>query len=263
MKLKYKILWIEDTPTSIRRDKNKIIEYILELGFECVDEEDVKVINSFAEFETNIGYEKTADYDLLLVDLDLGKKPTKDEGESIIRKIREKKVYSEIVFYSSQYEALQAKLNEHFVEGIFTSSREELADKVESIIDVTIKKVQDVNNLRGLIMAEVAELDRIKEEIIKKASQKVPNKSLEKYALKKIKGSGRSCSNQAQTHIDNISDVTFDLLFEKLGFVDSNKKAMTIGEALEKLNITEPVTKATFTQPYIDNILEKRNKFAQ
>lgn len=57
MKLKYKILWIEDTPTSIRRDKNKIIEYILELGFECADKEDVVVINSFTEFEENIGYE--------------------------------------------------------------------------------------------------------------------------------------------------------------------------------------------------------------
>ena len=32
-----------------------------------------------------------------------------------------------------------------------------------ALINVTIKKVQDVNNLRGLIMAEVAELDRIKE----------------------------------------------------------------------------------------------------
>lgn len=100
----------------------------------------------------------------------MGKTSTKDEGETINRKIREEKVYSEIVFYSSQYEALQAKLNEHFVEGIFTSSREELADKVESIINVTIKKVQDVNNLRGLIMA-VAELDVLKEEIQRESTQ--------------------------------------------------------------------------------------------
>lgn len=126
MKLKYKILWIEDNPISIRRDKTKLQNILLTWGFECIDddeEKDIMVINSFDEFEEKIGYEKTADYDLLLVDLDLGKKPTKDEGESIIRKIRDEKVYSEIVFYSSQYEELQSKLRGHFVEGILLQQR--------------------------------------------------------------------------------------------------------------------------------------------
>ncbi|HIP33691.1 MAG TPA: hypothetical protein EYG89_02930, partial [Bacteroidia bacterium] len=163
MKLEYKVLWIEDTPKSIRRDKRLIKSYVEDLGFDF----EVNEITNFIDFEQNIGYKNTAEYDLLLVDLDLGNQETKDEGESIIRKIRDEKVYTEIVFYSSQYEELQKKLSEHFVEGIFTSSREELKDKVEQIIDVTIKKTQDVNNLRGLIMAEVAELDRIKERIIK------------------------------------------------------------------------------------------------
>ena len=262
MRLKYKILWIEDNPKSIRRDIKKVIEYVTDLGFECLDAEDIEIIKSFDDFERVIGYERTSDYDLLLVDLDLGKKATKDEGESIIRKIRERKVYSEIVFYSSQYEELIKKLNEKFVEGIFTSSREELVDKVGNIIDVTLKKVQDVNNLRGLIMAEVAELDILKEEIIKLASQKINEKELEKYTLGKIKSSGDSNKKTAERHLSDISNITFDSLFQKIGFVDSNKKAMTIGEALCKLNITEPVTKETFTQAYIDNILSKRNKFA-
>ena len=85
MNLEYNILWIEDTPISIRRDKRQISDYIKELGFECVVED----IGSFSDFESKIGYKKTANYDLLLVDLDLGKRPSKDEGESIIRKIRD------------------------------------------------------------------------------------------------------------------------------------------------------------------------------
>ena len=111
-------------------------------------------------------------------------------------------------------------------------------------------------------MAEVAELDILKEEIIKLASQKINQKELEKYTLEKIKSSGNSNKNKAQRHLDDIENITFDLLFEKIGFIDSNKKAITIGEALEKLGITEPVNKETFTQPYIDNILTKRNLFA-
>ena len=265
MKLKYKILWIEDNPKSIRRDKNKIIEYITDLGFECADteqEKDIVVINNFDEFERKIGYEKTADYDLLLVDLDLGKELTKDEGETIIRKIREEKVYAEIVFYSSQYEALQTKLNEHFIEGIFTSSREELADKVESIIDVTIKKVQDVNNLRGLIMAEVAELERIKERIIIKASPKISEKSIEKYVLKKIKSSGTSTKNKAERLLSDIDTVLFKDLFDDTSFIDLDKKLHATGEILEKLSITTPISKDEFIEPYKKNIRDIRNKFA-
>ena len=32
MKLKYKILWVEDNPKSIRRDKSRIIGYLTDLG---------------------------------------------------------------------------------------------------------------------------------------------------------------------------------------------------------------------------------------
>lgn len=235
MKLKYKILWIEDNPISIRRDKNKIIEYITDLGFECIDddeEKDIMVINSFDEFEEKIGYEKTADYDLLLVDLDLGKKPTKDEGESIIRKIRDEKVYSEIVFYSSQYEELQSKLRGHFVEGIFTSSREELADKVESIIAVTIKKTQDVNNLRGLIMAEVAELDRIKKRIIEKFSKEADSnfkKYIKEDVFSKIKKDLESLSCLVKVEDSECSHDEINLEeLQKNFFYDTFKKSRTI-----------------------------------
>lgn len=257
MKLEYKILWVEDNPKSIRRDKRKISEYIEELGFIC----GIQEINNFSSFEKDIRYINTSEYDLLLIDLDLGNQETKDEGNTIITKIRDEQVYTEILFYSSQYEELNRKLNEHFVEGIFTSSREELQDKVKRIIDVTIKKTQDVNNLRGLIMAEVAELDKLKEKIILKASPKIDDKAIEKYTLKKVKDSGNGNKNKAKKFLDDISEVTFEILFNNLGFIDSNKKAMAIGEILEKLNITV-VTKQDFIQPYIDNILAKRNKFA-
>ncbi len=258
MKLEYKILWVEDNPISIRRDKRLIKEYIEDLGFEC----EIQEINNFSSFEDDIGYDNTSEYDLLLIDLDLGNQETKDEGNTIITKIRDEKVYTEIVFYSSQYEELNRKLNEHFVEGIFTSSRNELEDKVRQIIDITIKKTQDINNLRGLIMAEVSELDRLKEKIILKASPKIDDKAIEKYTLKKVRDSGNGNKNKAQKFLDNISETTFKILFTNLGFIDSNKKAMATGEILEKLNIEEVITKKDFTQPYIDDILDKRNKFA-
>ncbi len=267
MKLKYKILWIEDEPDSIERPKSQIQRYLEDdYGFECNDED--IVIKDYDEFDDEYVYEEQGqkrvkdsikDFDLLLVDFNLGAK--EQTGDKLIEVIREG-IYSEILFYSSELQSINEKLNNHFIDGVFTSDREHLEDKIKKLIKVTIKKVQDVNNLRGLIMAEVAELDIIKEEIILKASSKITNKELEKYTLKNIKSSGESNHKKAQQHLNNIDTITFASLFEQIGFVDSNKKARTLGEALDKLNITEPVTKDTFTKPYIDNILDKRNKLA-
>jgi hypothetical protein len=258
MKLIYKILWIEDQMNSIRGRKRVISNYIKdEKGFEL----EINEILTFEQFKETVGFESLKDYDLLLVDLNLDDNESGD-GNKIIEEIRNNDIYTEIIFYSSHYEHLINLLKENRTEGIFTSERNQIDTKAKKIIDVTLHKIQDVNNLRGLIMAEVAELDILKEEIIKLASQKINQKELEKYTLEKIKSSGNSNKNKAQKHLDEIENITFDLLFEKIGFIDSNKKAMTIGEALEKLGIKEPVTKETFTQSYIDNILTKRNLFA-
>lgn len=258
MKLEYKILWVEDNPKSIRRDKGLIKEYIENFGFIC----DIQEINNFSSFERDIGYPNTSKYDLLLIDLDLGNQETKDEGNTIIKKIRDEQVYTEIIFYSSQYEELNRKLNEHFVEGIFTSSRNELEDKVQQIIDITIKKTQDVNNLRGLIMAEVAELDRIKEQIIINATSKINDKELEKYILKKVKSSLDSNTTKLDKFNSNIDDLLITELLGSRGLIDSDKKRLAVGETLEKLRITEPIDKKTFLEPYKNNILTIRNNFA-
>lgn len=268
MKLKYKILWIEDEVKSILREEKQIKKYLEDdYGFECNDND--VIIKDFDEFENefvedNQGIKSVKnninEFDLLLVDLNLGEDG--QTGDILINLIRESKVYSEILFYSSNYEELRSKLDQHFIDGVFTSNRDELEDKIKRLINVTIKKVQDVNNLRGLIMAEVAELDIMKEEIIYKASLKIQDKELEKYTLKKIQESGKSNQSNATKKLADISNITFTSLFEKIGFVDSNKKAMTLGEALDRLKITEPASKETFTQPYIDNILYKRNMFA-
>jgi len=243
MKLEYKILWIEDNPTSIRRDKRLVKEYIEDLGFIC----DIQEINNFSSFEKDIGYVNTSEYDLLLIDLDLGNQETKDEGNTIITNIRDERVYTEIIFYSSQYEELNRKLNEHFVEGIFTSSRNELQDKVQQIIDITIKKTQDVNNLRGLIMAEVAELDRIKEKIIIKATSITSDFDTKEYILQTLK----------KSYLDNLKQVekykeeNINSILKKL-YVDSDKKARTINKVEKSFNEKE----------YRNIILAKRNKFA-
>ena len=171
-------------------------------------------------------------------------------------------MYTEIIFYSSQYEELQKKLNEHYVEGIFTSSREELKDKIEQIVDVTIKKTQDANNLRGLIMAEVAELDRIKERIIKKFNTQADS-SFKKYikedVFSKIKNELENLNCIVQVEDSKISYDEIDLEeLQKNFFYDSYKKSRTVYKIKrQKCNDIDFIH-----EDYYKYVVKKRNVFA-
>ena len=256
MKLSYKILWVDNENGIYNNHKNEIETHLKELGFNP----DIKFITDFKEYK--IQDLDLDSFDLFILDYLL---KNGDNGNKIVKDIREgHSIYTEILFYSSVPEQARQQIFKDKLNGVYVSSRsfDDFEEDSLGLIDVTIKKTQDINNLRGLIMAEVAELDRIKEKIILKASPKIGNKAIEKYTLKKVKDSGNGNRNKAQKFLDEISEITFEILFTNLGFIDSNKKAMATGEILEKLNIEGLITKQDFTQPYIDKILAKRNKFA-
>ena len=186
MKLMYKILWIEDQMHSIRGKKRVISNYIEnEKGFEL----EIKYIETFQQFKDEIGFDSLKNYDLLLIDLNLDDDECAD-GNKIIESIRNNNIYTEIIFYSSHYENLLTLLKANIPEGIFTSERKQIDTKAKKIIDVTLHKIQDVNNLRGLIMAEVAELDRIKKNIIQKFNKEADSdfkKYIKEDVFSKIK----------------------------------------------------------------------------
>ncbi|HIP36506.1 MAG TPA: hypothetical protein EYG85_06595 [Crocinitomix sp.] len=258
MTLDYKILWIDDREEFFKNHKSYLEEYLEDLGFEA----NIKTYGSFAEFEEK---EKEAShqkvYDLFLIDLNLDHDKT---GDELISQIRGNRILTDIIFYSTSLQAVREKVNQNNIEGVYVTSRNQtdFEEKVTDVIDVTIKKVQDVNNLRGLIMAEVAELDRLKEKILLLGAEKIENRHLEKYTLKQIKKSNTKNLNKVEKFTTEIETIEYSMLLKQAGFIDANKKAYATGEILDKLDITEPIGKKEFSKPYIQNILGMRNKFA-
>jgi hypothetical protein len=270
MKLKYKILWIEDELGSIERPKNQIQKYLEDdYGFEC-KEEDI-VIKDYDDFEEEYIYEENnqkmvkdsiKEFDLLLVDFNLGEE--EQTGDKLIEIIR-KGIYSEILFYSSDLPSITKKLNNHFIDGVFTSDREHLEDKIKKLIKVTIKKVQDVNNLRGLILAEVAELDRIKNRIVKIYCEITENKDnvLKKYVKTDVFSDFKT--NLDKYHFLTSEDEKSYEQMELHKFIDdlmymSNKKSLTVYKIKR---LYEPVKSVDFThQNYFNDVIKKRNVFA-
>jgi len=266
MKLKYKILWIEDEKRSIGIKIKNIRRFLEdEYGFECL-EDDVAILD-YEEFEnryinndnkiksnTNID-----EYDLVIVDFNLGEK--QHTGDKLIKTVREENIYSEILFYSSDLNSLKENLNNNFIDGVFTSSRDELENKIKKLIKVTIKKVQDVNNLRGLIMAEVAELDRIKKRIIKKYTPKVDD-SFKKYIKTNVFNQLQGLFNEFDWVIkddDSYKNIDLNTLVEHFTF-DSLKKSKTV---FKVKRINEKCSTIPFIhQDYYNDVIIKRNILA-
>ena len=260
MKLIYKILWIEDQMHSIRGRKRVISNYVQdEKGFEL----DINEIQTFEQFKKEIGFESLKDYDLVLVDLNLDDDENGD-GNKIIEEIRKNDIYTEIIFYSSHYGHLIDLLKENRTEGIFTSERNQIDTKAKKIIDVTLHKIQDINSLRGLIMAEVAELDRIKKRIIQKFSKDADaefKKYIKEDVFSKIKQELEALECLVKVEDSECSHDKIDLeKLQKNFFYDSFKKSRTV---FRVKNLNTKCKEIPFVhQEYYDNVIKKRNVFA-
>lgn len=165
MNIDYKIIWFEDQATWFEEAKKVVQRIVEEHGFNFP--EPPRYANS--KEWSNINFR---DFDLILVDLKLDN----EKGDSIIERIRtESDVYTEIVFYSSDGEAAVRKsISDKGIDGVYCSARDadKFEKKVTKVIETTIKKVQDINNMRGLIMAETSDIDTTMRTIIQSVIEK-------------------------------------------------------------------------------------------
>ena len=164
MRLSYNILWFEDNEVSYN-GKKEMVRGIVEdeLGFKFPDPR--REIDS-----QNLEQIDYSTIDLIIVDLNLA---NNDKGTTIVDFIRNsEQVYTEVIFYSSYGEdAVREALKTFRIDGAYCADRrdEDFEDKVRQVIKTTVKKVQDLNNMRGLIMAETSDIDHTMLEIINSA----------------------------------------------------------------------------------------------
>ena len=150
MSLTYRILWFEDNREVLDDNLDEINEYFEELGFnlELNHQEDGQNLELVLE----------NDYDLILSDMNLGEGET---GKKIIDQIRSRNIYTEVLFYSGNEAGINKILEEEkWIERIsFCVGMEYLLGKILQVISLTLKKLQEVNSVRGMVMSETSELD--------------------------------------------------------------------------------------------------------
>ena len=261
MRLKYKILWIENEEDWVDSIYDQIQEHLSDLGFEF----EKKLI---AKEEESVNYDE---YDLILMDLNLAEQPN---GAELIERIRNLNVFTDIVFYSSVgIDTLRKKGREKNLEGVYYSGRtpdSSFVRKVCQVIDSTIKKVQDLSNLRGLVMAEVSDLDSLMDEIIVKyyVDQSLLDefhrritKNKENNIKKILDNDGIDCEktcklNWRQFNIDKL-----------LKIIDSSQKVRAINILLERhkkqgTDLYQSPNDKGFVDNYLQDIIYVRNNLA-
>jgi CheY-like chemotaxis protein len=258
MRIAYRILWIDDKIEDFIADKvdRELKEFIEDLGFHA----ELSTCSSGEEFEKLI----TEKYDLIITDYNLAEELEGIHyGDEVVKRVREAEIFTEVLIYSSasnDFSAITEKLKN--AERISKhAGKPGLLDKIKKTISLTVTKVQEVNNVRGLLMAETSDMDNLMRDILKEffgSGSSVDKKNkLKEDICKKIKDSIDSNSKKLQKLCEEnkINEVIDHPVF------DSAKKARTINSLVQILGQESLQGLSNFFNEYNDEVLTKRNSF--
>lgn len=255
MKLEYKILWIDnDLPSYIENGSVKEVEdFLYERGFDPIIE---KVFDE-AELGQYIGLH---DYDLIISDFNL----QNTTGDVIIEDIRVKRqLDTEILFYTAQGSYKnnpEVKDRLAFIERLtFQVGRETLLEKIEKVIELTLKKLLELNATRGLITAATSDLDSVIEEIVIYLV----------YDILKLEG--EKIDTIIYSYVDDFLKKSPDKFLQKyneIGFrnwfhrIEASRKWTIFRDLLKKIDDNKIKTFLDLNKTYGKDVIDIRNKFA-
>lgn len=247
MRIQYEILWVEDDNNWYEETKEIIRDTVDEVGFKM----NCNNIQSFDKFKELIETDGLQKFDLLLIDFKLG--DNKEEyGDQVIKLIRNENIYTDIIFYSSQLNAAQQKIFENKIEGVYSSDRNAISFKFDEIFHKTIKKVQEVNTIRGLLMAETSDLDELMVEIIQAALQEDSENELNNYIMKRMACTIESNSRKVNSEEAISKKITDSRIFTSFHKAKAINKIYKLSPSLEN---------EKFFYNYENDVLKIRNIF--
>jgi hypothetical protein len=168
MKIKYKIVWLDDQPEKMNKYLDDI-KLILEENYFIPDIQDpyISYENFQQSFQTtnnnDIYGEVFNDCDLLLIDFNIAEKQENEgkTGATLISQLRSKGIYTETVFYSNAMDEYRKRTNRPELDNVIYADKTELLDKVEKLIKKHVVQSMIISNLRGYLMDCTSDFDFI------------------------------------------------------------------------------------------------------
>lgn len=249
MRIEYNILWVEDEDSWYETTSELFSDTLEDIGFKLVP----KQCKTFDEVKEEIDRNCLKDYDLLLVDFTLKGSESGERIIEFIRNFKDKPILTDVLFYSSAVENVRNSMKELGLEGVYTADRKDVETKFEQVVNTSIKKIQEVNTMRGLIMAETSDLDEIMLEItemllISDISIDIKN-YIEEIMIKTISDISDIAKNE---DVEILQKITDSRIFTSI------HKAKTVNKLyqLKQIGIKQ------FFEKYNKEVLSPRNIFA-
>lgn len=162
MRLDFNVLWVDDQPERVAAQVIRIEKQMEGEGFRF----NSTLCKSFDEVQNLVRDDVfTDEIDLVLVDWDLGNNV---QGQDVIASIRETVRYKDVVFYSAETptDELRRLALEKGLEGVYCAVREELVDEVLGVFESLVKKVLDLDHMRGIVMGATSDIDQMVDECL-------------------------------------------------------------------------------------------------
>lgn len=275
MDITYKILWFEDTDESFETLSRRTTRYVEAKNLRC------QITRIYGVSDFNISQYDLNSYEVLVVDLRLAQD---SKGYEIIKTIRESHYVNDILFYSSEgIAALDAALKEYRLEGVFLSERDNrlFLEKIKQLIDKSVRRSENIINIRGIIMDETSEFDSQMKEIVIAAHSFMsqPEKeSVKRHAIKLLTENAASARKLLEKYSadDNwmISNLMEEHAFTSMMKTRLLNKVLCMKEnkrIQESIKACQDILPAVFdangqivnyVKEYEDKVLVFRNKLA-
>jgi len=161
MNLNFSILWYDDDKDFFDSiDMEPIESEIASWGFSL----EISAVHNSDELRQHMPFDQ---FDMLVVDFKLG---GDEHGDKFIKDVRDQNVFSEIIFYStSASRELWQAVHDQQLEGVFVTNKGGIHQKLIRVAQQSVRKVLDLENMRGIVMSEVGDLDALLEDIFIRA----------------------------------------------------------------------------------------------
>lgn len=252
MQIQYVILWIDDEMERFESvgDLDRINSYLLDLGFTPT----IRTLKDGRNINNELDNYK---FDLIISDYNI---EDGHHGDDLIKQIRERGIFTEVLFYSSQTDLNSIALKLLTVDRIsFHSGRRELMEKIETLIGLTVSKLFELTATRGLITSETSDLDVVIEELVMD------------LVYNKLKLPQADIDGIINHYVDDLlkpSPDTFLKKYKELGFekwfyrMEANRKWSIFRDLLKKLGGENVIAFLKINKTYGTDVIGIRNKFA-
>lgn len=262
MDMTYKILWIDDAEDYVDSTKELVVQAIQNRFMDA----DIESYSDYDEFKSekleNFDATSFDFYDLILMDFAL----SGTTGDAVIRELRSKEIYTDIVFYSSDKENMESSLkNSDQLNGVFLADRANLLEIIGRVVQKNLKREYRISNIRGLIMDSTSEFDYICQSTTIALFEKLSSEQQD-VIVRKAKEYVESAASKSGQNFEGLNKKVgksfIKNAIQSVEYVMDNKDRYDLMGLIVKFFDDGPIAQEDFSQKYSDELIKPRNKLA-